>query len=92
MDKEEKPKVYIGTREYKFGRMIMSHMASPDINALHDMATAIGIQRKFFQDSNAFHPHYDVCKANKQLAMTLGAIEISDKEMIKICFKNKKQQ
>jgi len=74
--------VYVGTREYKFGRMIMSHMSSPDIEELHKMAEAIGHKRKWFQD-HPTHPHYDVCKEKKQLAIKLGAVEVDDREIIR---------
>lgn len=79
--------VYVGILEFGFGRMKMSHMSSPDIEELHRMADAIGINRKWFQDDkHKLHPHYDVCKSKKQLAITLGAIEVSDKELVRQCY------
>lgn len=90
MNKETKqPIVYVGKFEYPFGRMLMSHMASPDIEALHKMADAIGINRKWFQNKDKgdkLTPHYDICKSKKQLAIQLGAIEIGDRELIKLCY------
>lgn len=79
--------VYVGNLEFGFGRMKMSHMASPNIEELHRMAASIGIARKWFQN-HAKHPHYDICKSKKQLAISLGAKEISDRELIKICYPN----
>ena len=79
--------VYVGTIKYPFGRMIMFHMASPDVEELHQMADKIGIARKWFQDNkNHVNPHYDVCKSKKMLAIRYGAIEVNDRELIKICF------
>lgn len=88
--KTKKPPVYVGTMEFPYRRMIMFHMASPDVEELHKMADAIGIQRKWFQDpkynGKSLHPHYDVCKSKKEKAMKLGAIEVNDRELIKLCY------
>jgi hypothetical protein len=86
--KKDQPKaeqVYVGNLEFGFGRMLMSHMGSPDIDALHKMADAIGISRKWFQDI-PHHPHYDISKGKKALAIKLGAVEVSDRELIKLCY------
>lgn len=87
---QDEPKVYVGTLRFPFGRMIMFHMASADLNALHAMADKIGVDRKHFQDdyrgTKMHHPHYDICKEKKALAIRHGAIEIHDKEIIRICF------
>ena len=77
--------VYVGTMEFPYGRMLMSHMASPDIEALHKMADAIGVKRKWFQN-NKYHPHYDICKSMKKKAIALGAVEVNDRELIKRCY------
>lgn len=76
--------VYVGTIEYKYGRMKMYHMASPDIEELHRMAEALGVRKWFQGKSN--RPHYDICRANKREAIKLGAVEVHDRELIKICF------
>lgn len=77
--------VYVGSMEYRYGRMIMSHMGSSDLDALHRMADAIGVKRKWFQDKK-HHPHYDISKQMKKKAIELGAIEVSDKELIRKCY------
>lgn len=81
--------VYVGTREYKFGRMIMSHMAADTLDELHKMADSIGIQRKHFQDKKN-KPHYDVCKQSKLKAIEFGAIEVNDRKIIEMYNQNKK--
>lgn len=81
--------VYVGTMEFPFGRMLMSHLASPNLEALHDLSQAIGIKRKWFQDKtrqDKTYPHYDICKAKKKEAIRLGVIEIDDRELIKRCY------
>lgn len=77
--------VYVGKLEFPYGRMLMSHMASPDLEELHKMAEAIGIKRKWFQDHEK-HPHYDISKGKKQIAILMGAEEVSDKELIQKCY------
>lgn len=76
--------IYIGAREYKYGRMKMSHMISDkDISELHWVALVIGVKKKYFQDKPG-KPHYDVCKKMKKLAIDLEAKEVSEKEIIQI--------
>ena len=75
--------IYIGTREYKYGRMLMSHMISDEsLEELHEMADSIGINRKWFQDKPN-RPHYDISKAKKQLAIKLGATIVAEREIVK---------
>lgn len=81
--------VYVGDLEYPFRGMLMSHMASPDLEELHKMAALIGIKRKWFQNDENY-PHYDICKSKKALAIKHGTIEISDGELIKRCYPNLK--
>ena len=73
--------VYVGRNEYPYGRMKMSHMMADTIEELHNMANAIGVDRKHFQNKKD-KPHYDVCKQKKQIAIRYGAIEVSDKVML----------
>lgn len=75
--------VYVGSREYKYGRMIMSHMAADTLEELHQMAEAIGVKRIHFQNKKD-KPHYDVCKQNKKKAVELGAIEVNDRQIIEL--------
>lgn len=75
--------VYIGKNEYKYGRMIMSHMAADTLEELHLMAEKIGVAKRHFQNKEG-KPHYDVCKQNKQKALELGAIEVNDRELIRL--------
>lgn len=80
--------VYVGTREYKYGRMIMSHMAADTLEELHEMADVIGVNQKWFQNKKD-KPHYDICKTKKQLAIQHGALLVDDREIILMWRKNK---
>jgi hypothetical protein len=51
------------------------HLLADDRAELHQMAAALGIPRKFFQD----HPwrwHYDVASHLREQALALGASEV----------------
>lgn len=75
--------VYVDTMKARYGRMIMCHMGADSIEELHKMADSIGMKRKWFQNKLRF-PHYDICKAKKSLAIRYGALEIPQKEFVKI--------
>jgi hypothetical protein len=77
--------VYVGTLEFPFCGMLMSHMGSPDVEELHKMADKIGVSRRHFQN-HELHPHYDICKSKKALALKHGAEEVSDKVLILKCY------
>lgn len=79
--------VYIGTRTYRYGRMIMSHVIAESLEELHDMAAKLGVARIHFQDKPG-RPHYDICQANVHKALDLGAVRIDDREIIRICNKH----
>jgi len=73
--------VYIGTREYKYSRMIMSHRIAEDIGELFEMPRKLGVKQKYFQNKKG-KPHFDICKKNKQLALELGEKLVNDREII----------
>ena len=75
--------VYVGIREYPYGRMVMSHMAADSVDELHLMAAKIGVDRKHFQNKKG-RPHYDVCKKMKAIAISFGANEVDDRRIIEV--------
>ena len=52
------------------------HMWSDDIEALHKVASKIGLKREWFQNKPGF-PHYDLTPGRRQRALQAGAIETS---------------
>ena len=83
--------VYVDDTEHKFGRMIMCHMVADTLPELHSMAAQIGLARRWFQNK-PLHPHYDICKTKRALAVSAGAIEITQRETIDVLreWRNKK--
>jgi len=73
--------VYVGKNEYKYRRMIMSHMAADTLEELHEMAKTIGVTKKHFQNKVG-KPHYDICKEMKDKAIKAGTTEVRDREII----------
>ncbi len=76
--------VFVDDAIYPYGRMMMCHMMSKDVEALHAMASKIGIARKWFQNKKGRTPHYDICKSKRALAVKFGAIETDRRGMVEI--------
>ena len=75
--------VYVGPSLYRFGRMVMCHMASEDIDELVSMAIAIGVNKKWLQNYPK-KPHFDISKSKRRLAVQLGAIESHERKILSI--------
>jgi hypothetical protein len=73
--------VLVGSKQYKMGRMVMSHMASDNLPELFAMAKKIGVDGRHFQDKPN-RPHFDICQAKKKLAIQYGARMVHDSEII----------
>ena len=73
--------VYVDDAYLPYGRMKMCHMMADDLTELHDMARKLGLKRLWFQQEN--YPHYDIGKGKRILAVSLGAKEITSREMVK---------
>ena len=72
--------VYVDNQRNPYGHMLMCHMLADTEDELHQMAAAIGIQHKWFQNHGT--PHYDICQAKRQLAVQAGAVEIGRRETV----------
>lgn len=60
------------------------HMVTDgSLEELHIFAERIGISRRRFQNHSR-HPHYDLMPASRELAVALGANEVSTSELAKI--------
>ncbi|WP_297813712.1 DUF4031 domain-containing protein [uncultured Methylophaga sp.] len=75
--------VYVDASIYQYRRMVMCHMLADTEDELHAMADKIGIQRKWFQ-AKASTPHYDICKAKRDLAVQHGAVEVDRRQLVTI--------
>lgn len=75
--------VYVDKTTNPYGRMIMCHMIADSEFELHEMARAIGVSRRHYQE-NASTPHYDICKSKRTLAIKYGAVEVGKKQLVSI--------
>jgi hypothetical protein len=76
--------VYVDTANNLFGRMRMCHMVADDRVELLTMADAIDVQRKWIQKFGTAEEHFDICKSKRAKAVMLGAIEVTQREMVRI--------
>jgi hypothetical protein len=75
--------IYVDEAIFPFKGQLWCHMFSHDLDALHTMATRLGLKREYFQDKKRF-PHYDLSPGKRELAVKLGAKEVSCEKMISI--------
>ena len=67
---------FTGTGRPDRKKYIMCHMIADTEAELHEMASNIGVARKWYQGD-----HYDICKSKRTLAVSLGAIELTQMEL-----------
>ncbi len=68
--------VYVDNMRGRFGSLIMCHMIADSEEELHVMAGRIGVKRRWYQGD-----HYDICLAKRTLAVRLGAVEVSMRQL-----------
>lgn len=76
--------IFVDDMRAPFGRMIMCHMQADTPAELHAMADAIGVQRKWYQGN-----HYDISLAKRVLAVQLGAVEVTQRELGRMTWERK---
>ncbi len=76
--------VYVDNMRAKYGRMIMCHMIADTTEELLAMAKAIGVSHRWIQDTGTNREHFDVCLSARTKAVSLGAKEITMKELVAI--------
>lgn len=60
------------------------HMITDDgLEELHAFAAALGLSPRRFQD-HPRHPHYDLLPTSRALALALGALPVTTREMARI--------
>ncbi len=74
--------VYVDSGKWKLGRMKMAHMLADTPEELFDMADRLGLKREWFQSRSV--PHFDICQSKRVLAISYGAISISNHDMVAV--------
>lgn len=73
--------VYVDDMEARFGRYVMCHMIADSTAELLAMADRIGVARRWLQDAGTYREHLDVAKSKRRLAIAVGAVEITQREL-----------
>ena len=73
--------VYVDDMRAPFRGMLMCHMIADTSNELLAMADRIGVRRKWIQHAGTPKEHFDICMAKRALAVSAGAIEITQREL-----------
>lgn len=82
--------VYVDNMNANYGRMKMVHMLASTDEELHEMASKIGVARKWWQSpEKTSGSHYDICLSKKILAIQFGALEITWKQAGAMNFRRK---
>ena len=61
------------------------HLVADSVDQLHEFAAKLGLKKNWFQNKSL--PHYDLTRGMRLKAIKQGAIELSNKEFIKILHK-----
>ena len=80
---------YIDNFNAPYRNMIMCHMVADTTEELLLMATKLGINHKYIQSKGTYQEHFDICLTKKKLAISLGAKEITSRELVKITLSKK---
>lgn len=81
--------VYVDDARNPLGRMLMCHMVADTLDELHGMAEAIGMKREWFQPKS--WPHYDVSLSRRQMAVSRGAVETTQRGIVAVIRKARGQ-
>ena len=83
--------VYVDDMRASFGRMVMFHMIADTREELYDMAKRIGVNFQWIQSAGIYREHFDICQSKKELAISLGAIQITQRELVEKIVARKSQ-
>ena len=76
--------VYVDNMRAKYGRLIMCHMIADTEGELRAMADQIGVAQKWHQGD-----HFDICLSKREIAVSLGAVEITLRQCAAMNFRRK---
>lgn len=73
--------VYVDKARHPFRGMLMCHMIADSREELLDMADRIGVSRRWIQHEGRHSEHFDICQSKRSLAVRLGAVEITARDL-----------
>lgn len=82
--------VYVDAEGITWRGRIWSHLVADSLEELHEFASTLGLQRRWFQ-SKSLYPHYDVTAPVRARALAMGA-KGADREVIVSCAKRMRSE
>jgi len=76
--------VYVDNARIPFRRMLMSHMLADTTEELEAMARKLGLKERWIQYPGTYREHYDIGVAKREQALSLGALPVSSRFLIKL--------
>jgi hypothetical protein len=71
--------IYVDNLIHPWKAKLWCHLVADDLQELHDFATKLGLKREWFQN-HRIQPHYDLTAAKREMAIRLGARQITTSE------------
>jgi len=69
-------------RDYGWHRGPSCHLIADSVEELIDFAVAMGLRREWYQPKSS--PHFDLTAGAREVAIGHGAIEIDQRQLVKI--------
>lgn len=77
--------IYVDNAFIEHNNSKWCHLIGDTEKELHYFALMIGLELRWFQSPpKVKYPHYDIVETKRKLAVQLGAVEVSTRELIKI--------
>lgn len=73
--------VYVDAAIHRWRDRLWCHMIADDDDELHEFAAMLGLKRESFQTQSHLN-HYDITKEKRALAIQMGAVELTRREMV----------
>ncbi|MBY0547608.1 MAG: DUF4031 domain-containing protein [Candidatus Obscuribacterales bacterium] len=73
--------VYVDAAIHRWRNKLWCHLIADDEEELHIFAEQLGLKREWYQIESSLN-HYDIPKETRELAVQMGALEISRKHMV----------
>lgn len=73
--------VYVDDMSAPYRGMVMCHMVADSDEELLAMANQIGVAARWHQFPGTWKSHFDICKTKRALAIKMGAIAITRREV-----------
>ncbi len=71
---------YVDRAIWQWRGRLWCHLLADELDELHVFADRVGVPRRAFQDRR--YPHYDLPEERRAIAVELGALEVSFREII----------